>query len=192
MRTLAERLGVTVRALYNHVDDRQAVVDLVAHRMMEGLPIIPLDEDDWRQTVRALYRQAREVYRHMGRTVLVALDETVTPVELHPNRIVAPERELAFLTRCGLSLEQALMWRTQFLIDVFGWVMLIDYRYDRTPEEQRPSLRDPVPAPWLDAHPEVDAPLARSATRLAALSSDAAFEAMIDRAIGVIATIRGE
>lgn len=191
MRSLAERLEVTVRALYNHVDDRQHVVDLVAHRMMDALPAVDFDGDDWRASVVLLYRRAREAYRLMGRTVLVALDETVTPMELHPNRILAPERELAFLVGLGLSLEQALMWRTQFLIDIFGWVMLIDYRYDRVPADQRRTLQDPVPREWLEAHPDIDAPLARSATRLPTLSREDAFDAMIDRAIGVIEVARG-
>lgn len=183
MRALAERLGVTVRALYNHVSDRQHVIDLVAERMMELQPEHRLDPEDWQDSIRTLYREARGAFRSMGRAVLFALDETVTPVEVHPNRVLQPERLLAFLTTLGLDLEDALAWRSRFLIDVFGYSLLIDHRYDRADEDARGAMQDPVPRPWLDAHPEIDAPLSRRAASLPRAGADDLFEGIIERAI---------
>lgn len=183
MRSLAERLGVTVRALYNHIEGRQQVIDLISARMMELHPERPLDPVDWEASIRMLYRDARAAYRTMGRALLFALDETVTPVEVPARRILLPEQLLAFLIDIGLSLPDALIWRAQFLGDVFSFSLLIDHRYDRTDADGRRAMQDPVPRPWLDAHPEIDAPHSRHAAELPDASSDDLFEHMIDRAI---------
>ncbi len=190
MRSLAAALGVTVRALYNHVADRQDVIDLVAARIMELHPDTPLDPGDPRGSVRALYRDGRAVYRTLGRALLFSLDETVTPAELHPERILRTERLLAFLTGTGLALEDALAWRGQFLLDLFGHALLIDYTYDRADARIRRAMQDPVPRPWLDAHPDLPAPLARRATTLPALTGDDLFEHMIDRALTTLEHLR--
>ncbi|ALJ19791.1 TetR/AcrR family transcriptional regulator [Microbacterium sp. No. 7] len=183
MRSLAERLGVTVRALYNHVADRQDVVDLVAARIMELHPQRRLDAADRETSVRALYHDTREAYRRMGRALLFSLDETVTPVEVPPERVLLPERLLAFLTDVGLSLPDALAWRAQFLGDVFGFALMIDHRYDRADARERRSMQDPVPRGWLDAHPEIDAPRSRAAADLPDSTSDELFERLVDRAV---------
>jgi len=190
MRTLAQNLDVTVRALYRHVADRQEVVDLLAARIIDLQAEHVFDVDDWRAGVRQLYRGTREAYRRIGRGVLFAFDETVTPSELPEGRILLPEQLLASLTRIGLSLPDALLWRQQFLTDVFGFALLVDYRYDRTPDELRVALAAPVPPPWLDAHPDAVAPLAREALRLPPRSADDLFEQTIARAIRTIEAMR--
>lgn len=190
MRSLAERLGITVRPLYNHVTGRQDVVDLVAARMMDSMPERRLDPFDWQGSIRNLYSEARDAYRTMGRALLFALDETVTPVEVPIPRILLPERMLAFLTEVGLDLEDALVWRTQFLTDLLGFALLIDYPYDRSDPDERHALRDPVPRAWLDAHPEAPAPLARRATRLPEWHSEDLFDHYVERAIHTAATMR--
>ncbi|MEE2058617.1 TetR/AcrR family transcriptional regulator [Rhodococcus artemisiae] len=190
MRNLASRLGVTVRALYNHVTDRQDVIDLLAALMMELQSEHDLDVGDWRTSVRGLYRNTREQYRRIGRALLFPLAETVTPSELHPHRILRSEQLLAFLTDLGLAIEDALAWHAQFLIDVFGYALLIDYRYDRSDERTRRAMQDPVPKEWLDAHPDIEAPVSRSATLLPDWTSDELFERMADRAIIMIESLR--
>ena len=77
-------------------------------------------------------------------------------------------------------MEDALTVRGSFLVDVFGFALLIDYRFDRTDPSARAMLGQPVPLPWLDAHPEVQAPLAREAARRQT-DPDALFEAMIEQ-----------
>lgn len=191
MRSLAERLGVTVRALYNHVANRQEVIDLIAARIMELHPERELDADEWETSIRSLYQDARAAYRTMGRALLFALDATVTPVEVPTHRILLPERLLAFLTDIGLSLPDGLTWRAQFLGDIFSFSLLIDHRYDRAGADERRAMQDPVPKLWLDAHPEVDAPHSRHAAELPDASSDDLFEHMIDRAILTITAMRG-
>jgi AcrR family transcriptional regulator len=190
MRTLAAHLGITVRPLYNHVHGRQDVVDLVAARLMSLQPAYDLDADQWQDSVRRLYAHARQAYRVMGRAILFPLDETVTPVELPIERILQPERLLTFLTAVGLTLEDALAWRAEFLSDMLGFVLLVDHRYDRAAPEVRSELHHPVPRRWLEAHPAVDAPLARAATTLTEYTSDDLFDRFTDRAITTIAALR--
>ena len=190
MRSLAERLGVTVRALYNHVEGRQEVIDLISARMMELHPERTLDPNEWEASIRTLYRDTRAVYRTLGRALLFPLDETVTPVEVPERRILLPERLLAFLSDVGLSLPDALIWRAQFLADIFSFSLLIDHRYDRAGTVERRAIQDPILKPWLDAHPEADAPHSRHAAELPDASSDEMFEYMIDRAILTITAMR--
>lgn len=189
MHRLARELDVTPRALYNHVHDRQEVVDGVAALMMQELPEPALDPDDWRSSLRETYRKAREAYRRFPRALLISLDETVTAGEVSPKRILLAEDMLRFFVDIGLSLEQAIAVRGAFLIDVFGFVITIDYRYDTSGEEVREAITQPVPSVWLAARAEVPAPLSHQAASLPASSSDAMFETFIDLRIRAIETL---
>lgn len=186
MRRLADEVGVTVRALYNVVADRQEVVDLVAARMIESLPEHDYPTGDWRASVRRMYQEARAAYRLFPRATLISLDETVTATEVPDKRILAPERMLAFLVDLGLTLDDALAVRSFFLVEIFGFVLLVDYRYDRSDAAVREMMSHPVPRPWLDAHPDVAAPLSREVASRPGQTPEHAFEAMIERAIADI------
>lgn len=98
-----------------------------------------------------------------------------------------PERMLEFLCAIGLSLEDALQARSRFLTDVFAYVLLIDYRYDRGGETVRAASQHPAPGPWLAAQPELDLPYARAAAELPTRSSDEQFERFVDDALTLIA-----
>jgi len=186
MHRLAGELGVTPRALYNHVRDRQEVIDLVATLMMRRLPSPTLEVDDWRGSLRTAYRELRAAYRRFPRATLISLDETVRTAAVDPRRVTSSERMLRFLTGIGLTLPQALTVRGSFLIDVFGFVLLVDYRYDRGDAAMRRAVAQPVPEAWLQAHPEVEAPLSRAAAGLDAPDSDAMFDQLVDVRIAAI------
>ena len=100
---LARALDVTPRALYNHVRDRQDVVDAVAALMMQEIPVPHLDPAHWRDSLRAACREARDAYRRFPRALLIVLDETLTPAGVDPNRVVLAERMLGFFVDIGLS-----------------------------------------------------------------------------------------
>lgn len=186
MHRLAGDLDVTPRALYNHVRDRQEVIDLVATLMMRRLPSSTLDPVEWRSSLRSAYQEARAVYRQFPRATLISLDETVTTAAIDPRRVTSSEAMLRFLTDVGLTLPQALTVRGSFLIDVFGFVLLVDYRYDRGDAAVRRAVAQPVPEGWLQAHPDVDAPLSREAARRYAPDSDAMFDQLVDVRIAAI------
>src|SRR5699024_8191881 len=107
-------LDVTPRALYNHVRDRQEVIDLTAGVMLGALPMPTFDAEDWRDALREAYREAREVYRQHPRALLISLDETITPGEVPLERFALTETMLAFFTSLGLRLEQAMAFRSAF------------------------------------------------------------------------------
>jgi AcrR family transcriptional regulator len=191
MHRLARELGVTPRALYNHVADRQEVIDLVAAELLRQLPEHAFDQEDWRGTLRAAYAEAREVYRRHPRATLISLDETVTATSIDPRRLTSAERMLEFFVGIGLSLEQAVDARTAFLLDVFAFSILVDYRYDRSPEPVRAELERPVPTAWLDTLPEVEAPNARAASGLPGRSSEGMFEAFVEMRIAGVEQMLG-
>ena len=186
MHRLARALDVTPRALYNHVRDRQDVVDAVAALMMQEIPVPHLDPAHWRDSLRAAYREARDAYRRFPRALLIVLDETLTPAGVDPNRVVLAERMLGFFVDIGLSLPQAVAARNAFLIDTFGFALTVDYRYDRGEAAARDAVVQPVPALWLESLPDVPAPLSRRAAALPPPTSDAVFDAFVDMRIAAI------
>lgn len=192
MHRLARELEVTPRALYNHVRDRQEVVDDVAALMMRELPEPELDPTDWQTSLRAAYREARDAYRRYPRAILISLDETVTPGKVDPRRFLLAENMLRFFIDVGLTLEQAIAVRGAFLVDVFGFVLTIDYRYDSGDQAMREAIPQPVPAAWLTAHPDVPAPLAREAAALPPTSSEEMFEAFVDLRVSAIEVLLAE
>lgn len=152
---------------------------MVAALMLERTSPPDFDARNWQESLRSAYWEAREVYRSFPRATLISLDETVSASRIDPQRIRLAEDMLRFFTEVGLSLEQSLTARTGFLIDVFGFVLLIDYRYDRVEEPVRAVLGRPVPLEWLEAHPEVPAPLARSAAEGRSATNDEMFEDLV-------------
>lgn len=186
MHRLASDLGVTPRALYNHIRDRQHVVDLVAALMMQRLPVPEFDTTDWRESLRVAYREARAAYRSFPRATLISLDETVTATDVDPRRVTSSERMLGFLTGVGLTLSQALVMRRSFLTDLFGFVLLIDCRFDQGNADTRRALAHPVPEPWLNVHRNVDAPMSREAVQQPEIDSDTMFEQLVELRIAAI------
>ena len=192
MHRLARDLDVTPRALYNHVRDRRDVVDAVAALMMQQIPVPHLDPADWRGSLRAAYREARDAYRRFPRALLIALDETLTPAGIDSRRVVLAESMLGFFVEIGLSLQRAVAARDAFLIDTFGFALTVDYRYDRSEGSARDAVVQPVPASWLDALPDVPAPLSRRAAALPPPTSDAVFDAFVDMRIAAIGCMIAE
>lgn len=192
MHRLARELGVSPRALYNHVEHRQDVIDAVGALMMQELPVPHLDPAHWRESLRDAYRDAREAYRKYPRALLLAMDETLTLTGVDPARIHLAEHMLRFFVDIGLSLEQAVAARGAFLTDVFGFSLVIDYRYDRSDPAVREMIGHPVPRLWLDAMPQVPAPLSREAASLPSPSSDEMFEMFVELRITAIDTLLGQ
>lgn len=71
MRGLARQLGVTPMALYNHVEDKQAVLDAVAERILSGISR-PQAGSPWQERIESIFTQLRAAYlRHPKAVVLV-------------------------------------------------------------------------------------------------------------------------
>ncbi|KAB1642571.1 TetR/AcrR family transcriptional regulator [Gulosibacter chungangensis] len=189
MNRLARDFEVSPKALYNHVDSRQDVVDGVAALIMQSIPAPQLDATNWKDSLRTAYREGREAYRRFPRATLISLDETVTPGEIDPSRILLAEHTLQFFVDLGLTLEQAITARNSFLLDLFSFTLMIDYRYDSSPAPVREAITQPVPRIWLEALPDVAAPHSREAATLPTPDSDTMFERLVDMRIAAISAL---
>ncbi|MBD0021397.1 TetR family transcriptional regulator [Gordonia pseudamarae] len=190
MRRLASELGVTVRALYNVIADRQEAIDLAAAHLIASLPEHHYDPERWRQSIRDWYLAGRAGYRPLARALLISMEETVTAAAVPVERILSPERMLRFLTDIGLSAQQASAVRGHMLLDLFAFSLLIDHQWDTTPEELRPLMFEPVPKPWLEANPDVSAPISRElADAGTPTTPDDVLDAVADRTIAYIESL---
>ncbi|MEU9606630.1 TetR/AcrR family transcriptional regulator [Streptomyces sp. NPDC048057] len=184
MRALAAELGVTVRALYNYVEDRQDVVDLALGLMLDSWNPPPLSPAAWEESVAGYARSLREVYRRWPRALLVSLDEDAPPSSVHPNRLRNLDRFLQLLDGLGLDLPAALEVHRHLSLLVLSFVLLVDHPAAHTTT----SASTLVPDAWLTAHADLDVPTLRRAAALPVPPPDAQFDQLVS---AVVAQIRG-
>ncbi|MGW0179252.1 TetR/AcrR family transcriptional regulator [Nocardia sp. NPDC003345] len=176
MQDLAAHLGVTVRAVYRHVRDRQDVVDRAVQLWLSGLPDPELDPGNWRASLREFCDLHREVGRRHPRALLVALDEQVGTAGIPARRLTAPEAFLRFLTAVGLDLREALLVHSDLMLRLYGFALFVDFRADAgAPIAEQ----YPVPGTWLDDHPELELPLLRRARAETRFDADALFDHIV-------------
>ncbi|MFM1722138.1 TetR/AcrR family transcriptional regulator C-terminal domain-containing protein [Rhodococcus sp. PAM 2766] len=184
MRSLAAELGVTVRALYNYVDDRQRVIDLAISQMLAGWQPPQLDSADWQTSVADYAAALRQLYRRWPRALLIILDEEATPATVHPNRLVNVESFLQLLRGAGLSLSAALEAHRHLALALFSFALLVDYPADhRAPA--RPSAAG-IAASWLDQYPDLDLTATREAALLPSPTPDDQFDTLVGDLIDLI------
>jgi AcrR family transcriptional regulator len=112
MRALANRLGVSTMALYNHVSDKQDLIKGIAEAVVQELDI-PAGEGDWRERLRACFRALRKVCLANPRSIpLVEMSEVLHPAVFRPM-----EATLAALQEAGIDLKDAM--RAYFLLTNF-------------------------------------------------------------------------
>lgn len=194
MQRLADETRVTPRALYNHIADRDEVIELAAGLMLEQIPPPRLDPRTWRASLLDAYREGRAAYRRFPRALLISLEETLTGAAVHPRRITLAEDMLGFFVAIGLSERQAQTAQLSFLIDLFGFVLLVDHPLDRSAQRVEQPAADagatlPVPRPWLDEHPETPAPISRRAAAGTPPSADEMFEDLIALRVEAVANL---
>ncbi|MFE4668236.1 TetR/AcrR family transcriptional regulator [Streptomyces sp. NPDC056716] len=185
MRALATELGVTVRALYNYVEDRQDVVDLALGLMLDSWNPPPLRAADWERSLAGYAGSLRELYRRWPRALLVSLDEDTPPAAVHPNRLLHLDRFLAFLHSVGLDLPTALEVHRHLSLLVLSFALLVDH----PAEQAAPGRSAVVPETWLTAHCELDIPVLRRAAALPVPSADTQFDQLV---AAVITQVRGQ
>ncbi|MFG2542520.1 TetR/AcrR family transcriptional regulator [Streptomyces sp. NPDC048594] len=184
MRALATELGVTVRALYNYVEDRQDVVDLALGLMLDSWSPPPLHPATWEESVAGYAQSLRDLYRRWPRALLVSLDEDAPPASVHPKRLLALDRFLQLLHGVGLGLPTALEVHRHLSLLVLSFALVVDPRAaDATTD--RGTL---VPDSWLEAHADLDIPALRQAAALPIPTADAQFDQLVSV---VVAQIRG-
>lgn len=175
MRALAAELGVTVRALYNYVEDRQDIVALAVDLMLDAWDPPALHPETWETSVADYARSLRELYRRWPRALLVSLDEDAPPASVHPNRLINLDRFLRLLQSVGLDLPAALGAHRHLSLLVLSFTLLVDHPIDRAGAEGSTL----VPDAWLTSHADLDIPTLRQAAALPLPSADAQFDQLI-------------
>ncbi|MEV4250182.1 TetR/AcrR family transcriptional regulator [Streptosporangium canum] len=185
MRLLAERLGVTVRALYNYVDDRSEIVARAVQLFIEQWPAPRPDPEDWERSICEYGAALRAVYRRYPRALLVSMDEQIDDLAVHQDRLAHTDAFLGMLRAIGLGVAEAQIVHRDLALRVFAFVLLVDYRQD----QGEPVMRHtPVPPIWLQAHPDLAVPHLREAVAAAPLMTvDEAFEHTMH---GLVVTVR--
>ncbi|WP_422026519.1 TetR/AcrR family transcriptional regulator [Roseovarius sp.] len=112
MRSLANRLGVTPMALYNHVNGKQDLLRAIATHVL-GTADFDRQEAHWRNRVEACFRQIRALCRRHP-----SLPRLLETAGVAPAEVFAPmETSLRALREAGLNDLDAL--RTYFTLISF-------------------------------------------------------------------------
>ncbi|MFD4370194.1 TetR/AcrR family transcriptional regulator [Streptomyces sp. NPDC058486] len=197
MRALAAELGVTVRALYNYVEDRQDVVDLALWLMLDSWTTPPLHPTAWEESVAGYARSLRELYRRWPRALLVSLDEDVPPASVHPNRLLNLDRFLQLLHGIGIGLPTALEVHRHLSLLVFSFALVVDRpALDSTDATDATNATDAtdtptdrstlIPDTWLAAHADLDLPALRQAAALPLPTADTQFDQLVSVVVAQI------
>jgi TetR/AcrR family tetracycline transcriptional repressor len=102
VRRLADRLGVTMMAMYWHVRDKAQLLDLVGEALLAAVEL-PARTDDWRADLRALLHAARStLHRHPDAAVLA-----FGRARYGPSGLAMFERILEILSDAGFDDERA-------------------------------------------------------------------------------------
>lgn len=103
MRELGRRLGVEAMSLYNHVDNKDDVLDGILD-LVVGEIDLPSDDVDWREAMRRRAVSAKEAFtRHPWASALNDARESSGP-----GRLQYFEWVIGTLRRAGFSVELAL------------------------------------------------------------------------------------
>ncbi|RCG25549.1 TetR/AcrR family transcriptional regulator [Streptomyces diacarni] len=182
MRALAAELNVTVRALYNYVEDRQDVVDLALGLMLDSWNPPPLDPTAWEESVAGYARSLRKLYRRWPRALLVSLDEDAPPTSVHPNRLLNLDRFLQLLHGIGIGFPTALEVHRHLSLLMLSFALVVD-RPATHAATDRGTL---VPDVWLAAHADLDLPALRQAAALPIPTADTQFDQLVSVVIAQI------
>jgi TetR/AcrR family transcriptional regulator, tetracycline repressor protein len=131
VRRLADRLGVTPMAVYNHVRSKRDLLQAVADAVVSDIEY-PTVRGEWRRVVATCFRALRRAcLAHPGAVPLIESSET-----LHPSIFRPMEITLRALRGAGLGAQDAV--RAYFLLTTFtlgqvgyqirGWARGVDPR----------------------------------------------------------------
>ncbi|MFF4855311.1 TetR/AcrR family transcriptional regulator [Streptomyces rubiginosohelvolus] len=197
MRALAAELGVTVRALYNYVEDRQDVVHLAVDTLLTSWNPPPLHAATWETSVADYAGSLRALYRRWPRALLVSLEEDTPPASVHPNRLLNLDRFLRLLRDVGLEVPAALAAHRHLSLLVLSFVLVVDGPADRAGDGGDDRDEDGrggggrgglVPDAWLAGHADLDIPTLREAAALPLPTPDEQFAELVS---AVVDRIRG-
>ncbi|WP_171074032.1 TetR/AcrR family transcriptional regulator [Nonomuraea basaltis] len=168
MRAVAARLGVSARALYNYVTDRDSLLQLIVSVSQAARPAANFDPACWQDSLRHYCHDLRAWYRaHPGLLALARAEDLTT--------FAAPETDKAvvdFFLAIGLSAEDAYRAWAITVLQVAGFAEIWDGWHDRPPPGTDP-------AAWHRHEPAT-----------ASTEPDQLFESALDMLVAGIAAMR--
>src|SRR5918992_57467 len=130
MRTLGRELGVEAMSLYNHVANKEDLLDGIAD-IVVGEIEVPASGEDWRSAMRRRAISAREVLsRHPWAGAVIESRSTSSPARLR-----YPEAVVGNLREAGFSPEMAV--HAFFTVDayIYGFAVQEQNLPSGTPQE---------------------------------------------------------
>ncbi len=145
MRELGQRLGVEAMSLYNHVDNKDDLLDGMIDLVVSEIDL-PSGGVDWRPAMRRRAVSAREVFaRHPWASALIDSRESSGP-----ERMRYFEWVLGTLRRAGFSVELAVRAFSAIDSYVYGFgrqqLNISAGEGDATPEEMAEAFLVAIPA----------------------------------------------
>ena len=143
MRELGQRLGVEAMSLYNHVSNKDDILDGIVDLVVSEIDL-PSDTADWKEAMRRRATSAQSVFtRHPWASGLIDSRQSSGPARLRYFDWV-----LGTLRRAGFSLEMSA--RAFSILDsyVYGFgrqQLSLAAGGDMTPEEMAAAFRKAIP-----------------------------------------------
>lgn len=138
MAAVAERLGVSHQSLYNWVQDRDEVIDLVSDLLIRRLEItVPTDPDEWRDSLRSYANGLRRLAGEMPGFAAAGLGRFRTTEGF----VQVNDDVLHVLT--GVGFEPALAQRIYDTLNtsLLGWIAREEALGDERSQQAAPSSR---------------------------------------------------
>lgn len=145
MRELGRRVGVEAMSLYNHVANKDDLLDGIVDLVVSEIDL-PSADVDWREAMRRRAVSAREAFaRHPWASALIDSRESSGSGRLH-----YLEWMIGTLRRAGFSVELALRAFSAIDSYVYGFgrqqLNMSAGEGDATPEEMAEAFRSAIPA----------------------------------------------
>jgi TetR/AcrR family tetracycline transcriptional repressor len=121
MRRVGRALGVEAMSLYNHVEDKDALLDGVCELVMRGFSFPPREED-WTVEARALARSFRQVLRTHPNVITLFSEHKGRMLSFEAFRPI--DAALSCLRRAGLSDHETAQAYRMFGGFIFGFVVM--------------------------------------------------------------------
>lgn len=121
MRRVGRELGVEAMSLYNHVEDKDALLDGVCEQVMRGFSFPP-HASDWTVEARALARSFRRVLRSHPNVITLFSQHTGRMLSFDAFRPM--EAALSCLRRAGLSEHETAQAYRMLGGFIFGFVLM--------------------------------------------------------------------
>ncbi|MEV4468389.1 TetR/AcrR family transcriptional regulator [Nonomuraea salmonea] len=116
MRRVAAGLGVGVMSLYNHVPNKDALLDGVAEAVLSEIEFTDDPESPWSERVRGQARAFRQIAHHYPRCTMLVVSR-----QLHSTAGLLPvERALATLREAGFDGADAVRVLRMFIAYIVG------------------------------------------------------------------------